>query len=275
MSEGPRRARTQLAAGARRPDATSCARRSTTSSTTRRTPRRAFFVSPFDEAAVLTLDGFGDFASAMLAVGRGNRLEVLDRVLVPALARHLLHGRHAVARLPEVRRRVQGDGPRAVRRRRTLHREQMRDLVRLDGPASSSNLDYFTHHDAGRRHDVDERRADDRPRSSRRGSRRSFGPAREPRGELTKHHEDVAGALQAVLEEAYLHVVNAAQRRTGSTNLCLAGGVALNAVANGRIRPRDAVRRASTSSPRPATAASPSAPRTTSGTRCSARRAAS
>ena len=67
-----------------------------------------------------------------------------------------------------------------------------------------------------------------------------FGPAREPQGELTKHHEDVAGALQAVLEEAYLHVVNEAHRRTGMTNLCLAGGVALNAVANGRIRPETA-----------------------------------
>ena len=67
-----------------------------------------------------------------------------------------------------------------------------------------------------------------------------FGPAREPRGELTKHHEDVAGALQAVLEEAYLHAVTVAQTTTGSTNLCLAGGVALNAVANGRIRPETA-----------------------------------
>ncbi len=65
----------------------------------------------------------------------------------------------------------------------------------------------------------------------------AFGPAREPRTELTKHHEDVAAALQAVLEEAYLHLVRDAHRRTGSSNLCLAGGVALNAVANGRIRP--------------------------------------
>jgi carbamoyltransferase len=65
----------------------------------------------------------------------------------------------------------------------------------------------------------------------------AFGPAREPRTKLTKDHEDVAAALQAMLEEAYLHLVRAAHRRTGSKNLCLAGGVALNAVANGRIRP--------------------------------------
>jgi carbamoyltransferase len=65
----------------------------------------------------------------------------------------------------------------------------------------------------------------------------AFGPAREPRTELTKDHNDVAAALQAMLEEAYLHLVRAAHRRTGSKNLCLAGGVALNAVANGRIRP--------------------------------------
>jgi carbamoyltransferase len=65
----------------------------------------------------------------------------------------------------------------------------------------------------------------------------AFGPAREPRSELTELHQDVAAALQRMLEEAYLHLVRAAHRRTGSKNLSLAGGVALNAVANGRIRP--------------------------------------
>src|SRR5262249_27941663 len=114
------------------------------------------------------------------------------------------------------------------------YRERMRDLVRPDG-LYELNLDYFTHHDQG----VDMTWQEGPPSIGRIYSPRLeqvLGPAREPSAELTKEHEDVAGALQAVLEDAYLHVVREAQRRTGSTNLCLAGGVALNAVANGRIR---------------------------------------
>ncbi|MDE3189847.1 MAG: carbamoyltransferase, partial [Acidobacteriota bacterium] len=65
----------------------------------------------------------------------------------------------------------------------------------------------------------------------------TFGPAREPRAEMTAHYEDVAAAMQRRLEEVYLHVVTRLREATGAENLCLAGGVALNAVANGRIRP--------------------------------------
>jgi len=114
----------------------------------------------------------------------------------------------------------------------------MRDLVKLDG-LFELNLDYFTHHVEG----VDMSWAEGSPEVGRVFSNRLekvFGPPRLPRSELTKHHEDVAAAMQAVLEEAYLALVRAAHRRTGSRNLCLAGGVALNAVANGRIRPETA-----------------------------------
>src|SRR5262249_26252250 len=65
----------------------------------------------------------------------------------------------------------------------------------------------------------------------------AFGPARDPGAPIEKLHEDVARSMQEMLEEAYLHLVHGLHRRTGLTNLCLAGGVALNAVANGRIRP--------------------------------------
>jgi carbamoyltransferase len=193
----------------------------------------AFFVSPFEEAAVLTLDGFGDFASALLAVGRGNRLEVLERVTFP----HSLGIYYTAVTqwlgFPNYgdEGKVMGLAPYGERK---VHRQRMGELVRLDG-LFELNLDYFTHHDRG----VDMTWTDGPPSIGRVFSPRLeevFGPAREPSCELTKHHEDVAGALQAVLEDAYLHVVNDVQRRTGSTNLCLAGGVALNAVANGRIR---------------------------------------
>ncbi len=113
---------------------------------------------------------------------------------------------------------------------------KMRELVKLDGDSFELELDFFVHHKEG----VDMTWDEQTPTIGRLFSDRmeqAFGPAREPRSELTKDHEDVAAALQAMLEEAYLHLVRAAHRRTGSKNLCLAGGVALNAVANGRIRP--------------------------------------
>jgi carbamoyltransferase len=197
----------------------------------------AFFVSPFEDAAILTLDGFGDFASALLAVGRGDRFEVLERVVFPhslglfytALAQWLGFPRYGDEG------KVMGLAPYGDP---DVHREQMHDLVRLEG-LFELNLDYFTHHT----HGVEMTWAEGSPTIRRVFSDRlehAFGPAREPDGELTKHHEDVAGALQAVLEEAYLHAAEVAQQRTGLTNLCLAGGVALNAVANGRIRPETA-----------------------------------
>jgi carbamoyltransferase len=193
----------------------------------------AFFVSPFEDAAILTLDGFGDFASAMLAVGRGNRFEVLDRVTFP----HSL-GIYYTAVTQWLGFPKYGDEGKvmglAPYGEADVHRAQMRDLLRPNG-LFALNLDYFTHHAQG----VDMTWSEGEPKIGRIFSPKleeAFGPAREPQGELTKHYEDVAGALQAVLEETYLRVVDEAHHRTGLTNLCLAGGVALNAVANGRIR---------------------------------------
>jgi carbamoyltransferase len=108
--------------------------------------------------------------------------------------------------------------------------------VRLDGPLFELDLRYFTHHREGVEMTWDE----GTPTIGRLYSDRlleALGPAREQGGELTSEHENVAASLQQVLEEAYLRLVRRAWERTGSSNLCLAGGVALNAVANGRIRP--------------------------------------
>ena len=195
----------------------------------------AFFVSPFDEAAVLTLDGFGDFASSMLCHGRDNRLEVLERVLFPhslgifytAVTQWLGFTKYGDEG------KVMGLAPYGDPER---FLPKMRELVKLEGDSFELELDFFVHHKEG----VDMTWDEQTPTIGRLFSDRmeqAFGPAREPRTELTKDHEDVAAALQAMLEEAYLHLVRAAHRRTGSKNLCLAGGVALNAVANGRIRP--------------------------------------
>ena len=84
----------------------------------------SFYVSPFERAAVLSIDGFGDMVSAMWGVGRGPPPADRRRGDLPALARGVLHGGDAVPRLPEVRRRVQGHGARLVRRARASRRVQ-------------------------------------------------------------------------------------------------------------------------------------------------------
>jgi carbamoyltransferase len=195
----------------------------------------AFFVSPFDEAAVLTLDGFGDFASTMLCHGRDNQLEVLERVLFPHSLGIFYTAVTQWLGFPKYgdEGKVMGLAPYGNPAR---YLQTMRDLVKLDGELFELDLDYFVHHKEG----VDMTWDEQTPTIGRLYSERmdaAFGPAREPRSELAAVHNDVAAALQAMLEEAYLHLVREAHRRTGSPNLCLAGGVALNAVANGRIRP--------------------------------------
>ena len=195
----------------------------------------AFFVSPFEEAAVLSLDGFGDFASTMLAVGRGNRFEILDRVLFPHSLGIFYTAVTQWLGFPKYgdEGKVMGLAPYGTPDR---HLARMHDLVRLNGSLFELGLDYFTHDKEG----VDMTWDEQTPSIGRIYSDRlveAFGPAREPRGELTRQQEDVAAALQAMLEEAYLHLVSELWERTRISNLCLAGGVALNAVANGRIRP--------------------------------------
>jgi carbamoyltransferase len=114
--------------------------------------------------------------------------------------------------------------------------DDMRQIVRPKGNVFELDLEFFRHHREG----VDMTWDEGTPTIGRVFSERMeevLGPTREPDGELAALHEDVAASLQAVLEESYLHLVNALWERTKIPRICLAGGVALNAVANGRIRP--------------------------------------
>jgi carbamoyltransferase len=186
----------------------------------------AFFVSPFEEAAILSVDGFGDFASTLLALGRGNCIEVLDRVLFPHSLGILYTAVTQWLGFPKYgdEGKVMGLAPYGDPER---HLERMRDLVRFDR-LFELGLEYFRHPREG----VDLTWAEGTPTIGRLYSERLVEAFGEPRQDA-----DVAAALQAVLEEAYLHLVRGLERRTGLRNICLAGGVALNAVANGRIRP--------------------------------------
>jgi carbamoyltransferase len=193
----------------------------------------AFLVSPFDEAAVLTIDGFGDYASTLTGHGRGNRIEVSGRVLFPHSLGILYTAVTQWLGFPHYgdEGKVMGLAPYGDPER---YLPAMRRIAREDGAAFRLALEYFTHHTRG----VEMTWASGSPRVGRIFSPRleeELGPAREPGGDLEARHNDVAAALQARLEELVLHLARSLAGSTGSTSLCLAGGVALNAVANGRI----------------------------------------
>jgi len=194
----------------------------------------AFFVSPFQEAAILSVDGFGDFASTMLAHGHGNRFDVLDRVIYPHSLGIFYTAVTQWLGFPHYgdEGKVMGLAPYGT----PHHLPKMRELVKLDGPLFELGLDYFTHDKEG----VDMNWDEGSPTIGRIYSDRLvelFGPAREEQGAITAHYNDVAASAQAMTEEAILHLVETLWQRTRTSNLCLAGGVALNAVANGRILP--------------------------------------
>src|SRR5262249_11838694 len=149
----------------------------------------AFFVSPFDEAAVLSVDGFGDFASTMLAVGRGRRLEILDRVLFPHSLGLFYTAVTQWLGFPKYgdEGKVMGLAPYGS----PLHVDELHRLVRPTGGLFELELDYFTHHTRG----VEMTWADGSPVIGRIYSQRLeelLGPARQPDEPVTTKHEDVA-----------------------------------------------------------------------------------
>jgi carbamoyltransferase len=192
----------------------------------------AFFVSPFEEAAVVSVDGFGDYSSVMWGVGRGNRIEVRGAVMFPHSLGILYTAFTQFLGFPKYGDEYKMMGLAAYGEPRFA--PQVREVVRTVNGQSRLNLDYFTHHSQGVKMTWD----GCEPLSSNLFSRKMlevFGAAREPNSELTARHADLAASVQAVLEENYFALLNHVARQTGQKNLCLAGGVALNCAANGKI----------------------------------------
>jgi carbamoyltransferase len=198
----------------------------------------AFFVSPFREAAILSVDGMGDFSSTMWGVGRDTTIELFDSVTFPhslgifytAVCQWLGFPRYGDEG------KVMGLAP--YGRPRFL--EQMRRIVRLQRDGSFElDLDFFVHHAEGAAMTWDE----GEPTLGTLFSQRLvqlLGPPRQPRSALTERHQDVAASLQAMLEEAEMALVQMLQRKSGQQALCMAGGVALNSAFNGKILPNTA-----------------------------------
>lgn len=193
-----------------------------------------YLPSGFDKAAILSIDGFGDFASMMTGKGDGDRMAVLDRVLFPhslgiyytAVCQFIGYDKYGDEG------KVMGLAPYGKPR----HLEVMRDLVRLEDDGKFSlDLDYFIHHSEGVDYGVDEvGHPTVAPLYSGMLAERLGAPRR--RGDpLAERDMDIAFSLQARFEEVYFHVLRHLQKTTGLDALCVAGGVALNSVGNGKI----------------------------------------
>jgi carbamoyltransferase len=192
----------------------------------------AFFASPFDEAAILSIDGSGDFTTTMIAVGRGNQIEVLDSVDFPVSAGLFYTAFTQYLGFPHYgdEYKVMGLAPYG----KPVYAEDVRKVLHFtphglfdweaDYFASTTEikLDYSTHVPVI---------------STLFGKRiiEVFGQPRKATDELAQKHKDLAASVQLVCEELILHILNHLQTRTGLKNICLAGGVAQNSVANGKI----------------------------------------
>ena len=194
-----------------------------------------FLVSPFDRAAVLSADGLGDFASSMSAVGEGPKMRVLGEVAFP----HSL-GMYYTALTQYIGFWKFGDeykvmGLAAYGQPEFL--EEFRRIVWSDGPLSFRlGLEYFTHQNQGA--EMTWRDAMSTPVLGRLFSNyleQRLGPARKAGEPLTERHYNLAASMQAALEEVLIAYWNGLAKQSGQKALCLAGGVAFNCVANGRI----------------------------------------
>ncbi len=193
----------------------------------------AFYPSSYERAAVLTLDGFGDFASTMLAVGEGSSITPLARVTYP----------HSLGMLYTMvcqfigfdrygdEGKVMGLAPYGE----PAYADFFRKLVRFTDSGFELDLRYFNHHTKGVVTGRDEYGSPYFPPIYTAAMEHAFGPARLRGAELTDRDRNLAASLQLRLEEAFLHLAGLLHQRTGLDALCLAGGVALNGVANGRL----------------------------------------
>jgi carbamoyltransferase len=199
----------------------------------------SYFVSPFEHAALLSADGLGDFASSMWGVGRGNTMQIDGSIAFPhslglyysAVTQYLGFLKFGDEY------KVMGLGAYGEPR----YTEAFRDVVRFspnDGEFGFRlGLKYFTHHTTGPEMSWAESGVTPvlgRMFSDALGTKLG-APARQPDEPLEQRHRDLAASLQARLEEVYLGMLKKLAVRTGVKAVCLAGGVAFNCVANGKI----------------------------------------
>ncbi len=182
----------------------------------------AFFPSPFEEAAILTLDGVGEWTTTSFGVGRGNRIALNSELRFPH-SLGLLYSAFTYFcgfRVNSGEYKLMGLAPYGQPRYTDLIREHLID-IREDG-SYRLNMAYFNY-------------CQGLTMTSERFHRLFGGAPREPETPLTQREMDLAASIQKVTEEVMLHTCRHVHARTGIRRLCMAGGVALNCVGNGRI----------------------------------------
>jgi carbamoyltransferase len=182
----------------------------------------AFFPSPFEEALVLTMDGVGEWATTSVGIGRGNTLEMVREIHFPH-SLGLLYSAftyYTGFKVNSGEYKVMGLAPYGTPRFAQTILDHVLDL-KADG-SFRLNMDYFDY-------------CTGLTMTNAKFDQLFGAPRREPEQRLDQRHMDLAASVQAVLEEAVLRLTRSLQAETGMENLCLAGGVALNCVANGKI----------------------------------------
>ncbi len=194
----------------------------------------AFHVSPFEEAAIVSLDGFGDFASAAWGTGCDTEITIAGRIAFPHSLGIFYQALTQYLGFPHYgdEYKVMGLAPYGAPTRLAA----MREIIQLhDGGGFTLDLAYFRHHreriayawegGAPEFADLFSDRLED-----------LLGPRRRPDDPLEEHHRDIAHSAQAMYEAAFFNLLGALQGQRPSTDIALAGGCAMNSVANGKIR---------------------------------------
>jgi carbamoyltransferase len=192
----------------------------------------AFFASPFDEAALLSIDGSGDFTTTMIGIGKGNKIEVIDSVDFPMSVGSFYTSFTQFLGFPYYgdEYKVMGLAPYGEPK----YVDKLRDIIYFTNDGLFSwNKKYFRS-----AKDVTVAYENNVPHVDTLYTpylEQKFGKARAKNEELTQYHKDIAASVQRFTEELIFHIAANLQKRTGLKNLCLAGGVAQNSVANGKI----------------------------------------
>ncbi|MBW7913339.1 MAG: carbamoyltransferase [Taibaiella sp.] len=192
----------------------------------------AFFASPFDEAAILSIDGSGDFTTTMIAVGKGNKIVVLDSVDFPVSAGLFYTAFTQYLGFPHYgdEYKVMGLAPYGEAK----YVDDIKKMLKFtDNGLFTWEQKYFTSPSQ-----IKLDYENNIPTVSQLYTSKIedvFGPARKKGDELTQKHKDMAASVQRVCEELIMHILNHLYKKTGLKNVCIAGGVAQNSVANGKV----------------------------------------
>ncbi len=193
----------------------------------------SFFASPFEKSALLSIDGFGDFTSTMTAIGNGNKIEIIDSVLFPHSVGIFYTSFTQYLGFPKYgdEYKVMGLAPYG----KPIYIDKLKDVIQFtDDGFFKLNLKYFKHHKDGVKMSWESGEPDIQSIFSDYMIEK-FGPVRNREDELTQYHKDIAASVQKITEELIFHILNNLHKKAGIENLCIAGGVAQNSVANGKI----------------------------------------